>query len=402
MSYDFFLDIAIIILAAKGLGLLMRRIHVPQVVGEIIAGLLLGPNVLGLVDSSEFLTKMAELGVIMLMFVAGLETDLKELRSTGLMALLIAAAGVLVPLGGGFLLYSCMYGFSPAGTDGFFEAVFMGTIITATSVSITVEALREMGRLKGRVGTTILSAAIIDDVLGIILLTFVIGFKNPEVKPVSVLVNTVLFFAAAVVVGFLLYLLFRWLDQKYPHRRRIPIFGFAVCLLFAFCAEKFFGIADITGAYVAGIIFCNIRDSSYIARKVDVSSYMIFSPIFFAGIGIKTQISGVTSQILVFSVLFVLVALVTKILGCGLAAKLCRFSNRDALRIGVGMMTRGEVALIVAQKGMDVGLVPPVFFTAVILLIIVSSIVTPVLLKLLYRGVPPEEPTDAAQPAPLA
>lgn len=385
MNIEFFLDLAIIILAAKSFGLLVRKIHIPQVVGEIVAGLLIGPNVLHLVDQSEFLSQMAELGVIMLMFVAGLETDLKEMKRTGPTALFVAAMGVLVPLAGGFLLYSCLYGFAAVGSDAFFEAVFIGTIITATSVSITVETLREMGKLKGRVGTTILSAAIIDDVLGIILLTFVIGYKSPSVRPASVVLNTGLFILAAAGVGILLYWLFKWLDKKYPHRRRIPIFGFAVCLLFAFAAEHFFGIADITGAYVAGIIFCNIQDSAYIARKVDVSSYMLFSPIFFASIGLKTEIHGVDASMLLFSVLFVIVALGTKIVGCGLAAKVCRFDWKDSLRVGVGMMTRGEVALIVAQKGLAVGLIPPVYFTAVILLIMVSSIVTPVILKLLYR-----------------
>ena len=308
--------------------------------------------------------------------------------------------GVVVPLAGGFLLYSCLYGFSPVGSDAFFEAVFIGTIITATSVSITVETLREMGKLKGKVGTTILSAAIIDDVLGILLLTFVIGFKNPAVRPLTVVLNTGLFFLAAAGAGILLYWLFKWFDKRYPQRRRIPIFGFAVCLLFAFAAEHFFGIADITGAYVAGIIFCNIRDSDYIARKIDVSSYMLFSPIFFASIGLKTEIHGVDASMLVFSILFVLVALGTKIVGCGLAARACRFSWTDSLKVGVGMMTRGEVALIVAQKGLAVGLIPPVYFTAVILLIMVSSIVTPVALKLLYRkedrAAPPSDPVPAS------
>ncbi len=385
MNIDFFLDLAIIIIAAKSLGLLMRKIHVPQVVGEIIAGLLIGPNVLHLVDQSEFLSQMAELGVIMLMFVAGLETDLKEMKRTGPVALFVAALGVALPFAGGFLLYSCLYGFGAVGSDAFFEAVFIGTILTATSVSITVETLREMGKLKGKVGTTILSAAIIDDVLGILLLTFVIGFKSAEVQPLTVVINTGLFFLAALGVGILLYWLFKWLDKRYPHRRRIPIFGLAVCLLFSFAAERFFGIADITGAYVAGIIFCNIRDSDYIARKIDIGSYMLFSPIFFASIGLKTEIQDLDVSMLVFSVLFVLVALATKIIGCGLAAKICRFRWIDSLRVGVGMMTRGEVALIVAQKGLAVGLIPAVYFTSVILLIIVSSVVTPIVLKLLYR-----------------
>ena len=149
-------------------------------------------------------------------------------------------------------------------------------------------------------------------------------------------------------------------------------------------AEHYFGIADITGAYVAGIILCSIKDSEYIAEKMDISSYMLFGPVFFASIGLKTNITGINGEILLFSLAFVLVALLTKIIGCSLMAKACRFNWNDSLKVGVGMMTRGEVALIVAQKGLAVGLMTDVYFTAVIFLIIISSISTPIILKLLY------------------
>lgn len=383
-SYLVFKDLAIIIVAAKLCGIAARKCKAPQVVGEIVAGLLIGPSILGWVNQSDFLMQMAEIGVILLMFSAGLETDLKDLMKTGPIAALIACAGVFVPLVCGALLYMAFYGVAPWGSEAFYKAVFVGTILTATSVSITVESLKEMGKLKGKVGTTILSAAIIDDVIGIIVLTFVIGFKNPESDPAAVLVNTVLFFLFAIVVGFLSYKLFKMVDTKYPHTRRIPIAGLAFCLAMAYLAERYFGIADITGAYVAGIILCSIRDSEYIAEKMDINSYMLFGPVFFASIGLKTNVDSVSMGILVFSVAFVLVGLVSKIIGCGLMARLCKFKRLDALKIGVGMMTRGEVALIVSQKGLSAGLLTPVYFTSVILLIIVSSILTPILLKLLY------------------
>ena len=390
--YNIFKDLAIIIVFAKFFGVLARKCKAPQVVGEIVAGLLIGPCVLGLVQQSDFLTGMAEVGVVLLMFSAGLETDLKELMKTGPIAFLIACCGVFVPLVGGTLLYMGFYGTAPWGSEKFFTAVFIGVIMTATSVSITVQALKELGRLKGRVGTTILSAAIIDDVIGIVVLTFVIGFKNPDSNPGKVVLNTVLFFVVAIVVGFILYKIFRKLDDKYPHTRRIPIMGLALCFAFAYIAETYFGIADITGAYVAGIILCSIRDSSYIDEKMEVSSYMIFGPVFFASIGLKTNIDSLDGKILLFSLGFVLVALITKIIGCGLMARICRFSTADSLKIGVGMMTRGEVALIVAQKGLSVGVLSPVYFTSVILLIIVSSVLTPIVLKLLYsKDKTPEE-----------
>lgn len=391
--YNIFRDLAIIVIVAKAFGVLARKCKAPQVVGEIIAGLIIGPSVLGLVQQSDFLAGMAEVGVVLLMFSAGLETNLKDLLKTGPVALLIACAGVFVPLVGGTLLYMGFYGAAPWGSEQFYTALFIGVIMTATSVSITVQSLKEMGKLKGKVGTTILSAAIIDDVIGIIVLTFVVGFKSPDNHPGKVVLNTVLFFILAIVVGFILYKIFKVIDDRYPHTRRIPIMSLALCFAFAYIAERYFGIADITGAYVAGIVLCSMRDSSYVDEKMEISSYMIFGPIFFASIGLKTSIDNIDGKILLFSLAFVLVAMITKIIGCGLAAKICRFGTKDCLKIGVGMMTRGEVALIVAQKGLSVGMLSPVYFTSVILLIIVSSISTPIILKLLYsRDKVGEEP----------
>lgn len=383
-AYSILKDLAIIVIAAKVFGIAARKLRAPQVVGEILAGLLIGPGILGFVQQTPFLTQMAEIGVILLMFSAGLETDLKELLKTGPIALAIACAGVFVPLVGGTLLYMGFYGVSPVGSENFFKAVFIGVIMTATSVSITVQTLKELGKIKGKVGTTILSAAIIDDIIGIIVLTFVIGFKNPENKPIKVVISTLLFFAFALVVGFISYKVFKWVDERYPRTRRIPIAGMAYCFAMSFIAERYFGIADITGAYVAGIILCSIDDSEYIAEKMDINSYMLFGPVFFASIGLKTDISNMSIDLLWFSIGFVIVALICKIIGCGLVAKLCKFNNGDALKIGVGMMTRGEVALIVSQKGLAVGLLSDVYFTSVILLIIVSSIATPIILKILY------------------
>lgn len=390
-AYNVFKDLAIIIIFAKFFGLLARKLKAPQVVGEIVAGLIIGPSLLGIVEQTEFLLQMAEVGVVLLMFSAGLGTDLKELLKTGPKAFLIACAGVFVPLVCGALLYMGFYGAAPWGSEEFYKAVFIGVILTATSVSITVQSLKEMGKLKGKVGTTILSAAIIDDVIGIIVLTFVIGFKNPDSNPAKVVVNTVLFFVFSIVMGFIIYHIFKIVDSKYPHTRRIPIIGFAICLVFSYVAEAYFGIADITGAYVAGIILCSIQDSNYIAEKMDINSYMMFGPIFFASIGLKTNIDNVTTDILLFAAAFVVVGLLAKIIGCGLVSRLCGFKGHDCLKIGVGMMTRGEVALIVSQKGLSVGLLSPVYFTAVILLIIVSSIMTPIILKILYAKYPGEE-----------
>lgn len=387
---DIFMQLAIIIMCAELGALLAGKLRVPRVAGQIVAGLLIGPSVFGLVAKNDFLDMMAEIGVVLLMFSAGVETNLPALKKTGIKSFLLACAGVAVPLLGGFLLNSCFYGFAGFGSDQFIRNLFIGVILTATSVSITVQSLREMGRLQGEVGTTILNAAIIDDVIGIIVLTLVIGMKDPDTNSMKVILSTAAFFAAAIIGGIIIYKIFKWLDTRYEHHRRIPILGLCLCFAMAYIAEEFFGIADITGAYAAGIILCSLRDSEYIARRTDISSYMVFGPVFFSSIGLKTDISGFNSGILLFTIGFVLVGLITKIIGCGLVARLCHFKWKDSLKIGVGMMTRGEVALIVAQKGMSEGLVESQYFAAVIILIITSSVITPILLKLLYKGDPEE------------
>lgn len=391
---EIFRNLAIIIFAAEFMGLLAKKCKAPQVVGQIIAGLLIGPAIFNIVQPSDFLNQMAEIGVVLLMFSAGLETDLKELIRTGPLALAVACVGVAVPLLGGFVLFSLlMYGgFPEVGSNEFFRALFIGSIMTATSVTISVQTLRELGHLKGKIGTLILSAAIIDDVIGIIVLTFVISLSGGDASGNSsigkVLIQILLFFVVTIGVGILVYKLFKLLNKKYEHRRRIPIFGLAFALLMSFVAEEFFGIADITGAYAAGIILSSIKDSDYVAQKMDISSYMIFGPIFFVNIGLKTSFADMTSELIVFSILFVIVSLITKVIGCGFTAKLAKNSWKDSLKVGVGMMTRGEVALIVASKGLNVGLMDQKYFVAVILLIICSSIVTPIVLKLLYKGEP--------------
>ena len=383
-TYNILRDLAIIFICAKGAGLLARKCKAPMVVGEIIAGLIIGPCLLNWVTPNDFVAQMAEIGVILIMFSAGLETNLQELKKSGFAAFLIACVGVLVPLVGGSLLYMCIYGFSAFGTDEFFKAVFIGCIMTATSVGITVEVLKEMGKLKTRVGQTILSAAIIDDVVGIIVLTFVLGFKNPDSNTLLVTGKILLFLVLSLVLGIVIYKLFKFYDDRHAHTRRIPIIAISLCFIMAFVAEKYFGIADITGAYIAGIILCNVRDAEYIDRRISINGYMFFAPVFFVSIGLKTDFSNVDSSMIVFSIGFVIVAMLSKVIGCGLASKCFRYSWTDCLKIGAGMMTRGEVALIITNKGLGLGIIDSSYFTAVILLIIVSSIVTPVVLKLLF------------------
>ena len=387
-SLRFLLDIALILLTAKVFGIIARKLHAPEVVGEIVAGLLIGPAVLGIVDQSDFINKRAEIGVIMLMFEAGLSTDMKKLKQTGLKATVIACAGVFVPLIMGAVLFMSFYGFGSIGSDQFIKGLFVGTLMAATSVSITVAALKELGKLSGTVGTTIVSAAIIDDVIVIVVLTFVLSAKGSGSSVWVTMLKAVMFFAIAIITGFVVYKGFKWLDARYEHTRRIPIAALVYCIGMSYVAERYFGIADITGAYVAGVVLCNLHDVKYVERKVDVSSYMVFAPIFFAGIGLKVSFESMNPTLIIFSIAFVAVALLSKIIGCGTASKLCKFKWGDSLKVGVGMMTRGEVALITAQKGLAAGLISSDYFTAVILMILVSSIAAPILLKILYKKHP--------------
>lgn len=383
--YEVLRSLAIIIVSAEIFGLLARKLKAPQVCGQIIAGLIIGP-VLGIVSNSDFIGEMAEVGVILLMFSAGLGTDLKQLMKVGIKAFFIALTGVIVPLLGGFLLSSFFHGFGEIGSELFIRNIFIGVIMTATSVSITVQALKDLGKLDSEIGTTIVSAAIIDDVMGIIVLTIVISMKDPDANLGSIVLKNAIFFVIAIVGGFIVYKLFVLLEKKYEHHRRIPILGIAFCFAISYLAEKYFGIADITGAYVAGIILCSLNESGYIERRMDIQNYMIFGPVFFASIGLKTSLDGMNLSLALFAVLFVLVALLCKIIGCGLMAKIERHSLHDSLKVGIGMMTRGEVALVVAQKGLAVGIMDPEYFAPVILLIIVSSIATPILMKMIYAS----------------
>ena len=352
----FLRDLAIILCVAKLFGIAARKFRAPEVVGEILAGVLIGPAVVGilnktipvlaqtplpvLVDESDFISQMAKIGVIMLMFEAGLSTDMKKLKQTGLKATAIACAGVFVPLVSGAVLFMAFYGWGGFGSDQMLKGLFIGTI------------LKELGKLNGLIGTTITSSAIIDDVIGIIVLTFVLSARGTETNIWMIIIKAVLFFAIAIISGFVVYKIFSWLDKRYEHTRRIPIASLVYCLIMAFVAERYFGIADITGAYVAGVVLCNLHDASYVERRIDISAYMVFAPVFFAGIGLKVSFETMDLKLLLFSVCFVLVACLSKILGCGGVARLCRFKGNDALKIGVGMMTRGEVALITASKGL--------------------------------------------------
>lgn len=388
MSYHYLLDLALILASTKVLGIVTRKFQMPQVVGALLAGLILGPAMLDVLTETEFLTQLSELGVIVLMFSAGMGTDIQELKHSGGSGFLVALLGVLVPLvmGTGLAWVAGRTGLVP--DNGFLEDVFVGTILTATSVSITVETLKELGKLDTKVGNTILAAALIDDVLGLIALTLVSSVAGGGESILLVLGKIVLFFLFSGVVGYGANRLFRWMMDLEHQRnlRRYPVLAFVLCLLMAYCAEAFFGVADITGAYIAGLVISCTPKADYIQSKYEPLSYLLLTPVFFACIGINAQVDGMDGAMVVFSIALLVVSVISKLVGCGLGARLCHFTGRESVQVGVGMVCRGEVALIVANRGLSLGVLSPVMMTPVIITVIGGTILTPVLLKLVFRN----------------
>lgn len=385
LSYEFLFDLALILISTKLFGLITKKVKMPQVVGALVAGVILGPAVLNVLSETEFIQKLAELGVIVLMFTAGLETDINQLKKTGKASFIIAVLGVIIPLVGGFFIASIFN----KGNDVnvILQNVFIGIILTATSVSITVETLKEMGKLKTRAGNAILGAAIIDDILGIIALTITTSLADPSINVIIVLAKIVMFFIFAGLAGYLFHWAFIKLDERYQRDlRRFVIFAFVFCLLLSFSAEEFFGVADITGAFIAGLVISDSNRSNYLNSRFETLSYMLLSPIFFASIGIKVQLTAMTKTIFIFAILLLIVAILSKIFGCALGAKLCKYSNRESIQIGTGMISRGEVALIVANKGIAMGLMLPEFLAPVVIVVVVTTIVTPILLKVVFNN----------------
>ncbi len=402
---SFVLQLAIILLSTKMLGMLMRKLGLPQVLGFILAGVLFGPTlweyIIGETSATNVfpisetwqLDTFAKIGVILILFTAGLETDLKELKNTGKEAILVAMGGVLVPLLLGFVV-----GIAFFGTNDLLSSLFMGVILTATSVGITVETLRELGKLKSRTGTVILSAAIIDDVIGIVVLSIVISLKSGGVQG-SNIVNSItggnavfsilwmfVFFVFAIGAGVGISYLFKYFEKHKPNVHRVPILSLVVCFVYSYVAEEIFGVADITGAYIAGVMLStNHKTAEYADQKIGVSSYVMFAPIFFFNIGRQIIFESISLTLLAFTFCFILAGIIGKLLGCGCATLAFKQDRKDWLKVGAGMVARGEVALIVAQKGITSGLLPPEFITVTVLFVFVTSVLAPIMLKLLYK-----------------
>lgn len=385
MSYKFLLDLALILMSTKLFGIITRKFKIPQVVGALLAGLILGPAGLGVLQETEFFTMLSEIGVVVLMFNAGLETDLTEMKKCGVASTIIAVLGVGLPLVCGTILGELF----SVGGESLLENIFIGVVLTATSVSITVETLKEMGKLNTKVSNTILGAALIDDVLGIIVLTVISSLSTGETSGSAsiaiVLLKIVAFFVLSGVVGVVFHKLFAsWFARSLRELRRFVVMAFVFCLLFSYMAEEFFGVADITGAFIAGLILSGTKRSNYLTARFETISYMFLSPIFFASVGLAATLTGMSSSIVWFTVVLTIVAILAKIIGCGLGAKISKFGNKESLQIGIGMVSRGEVALIIANKGLALGLISSLLFTPIIIMVIATTILAPIFLKLAF------------------
>ena len=411
------LALALIVAAAKLSGAAANRIGQPAVFGEILAGLVLGPTVLDTLAWAPFvqvqpaaygstpeliesLRDLAELGVILLMFVAGLETDLAEMRRVGTVAFWAAFGGVLMPLVAGSLT-ATLYGLPLLWTG-----IFIGTILTATSVSISAQTLMELNALRSREGSTILGAAVIDDVLGIILLSVVVAFARADGGTSGaeigwIVIRMALFFAGAIALG-------RWFDPiaawagRFAVSQGLLAVVLVIAFLYAWAAEFVGGIAAITGSYLAGVLFAQTRVKSEIDAGIHPLTYSMLVPVFFISIGLVANGRVLGGQVS-FTVTLVLVAIVTKALGCGLFARLSGFDTTASVRVGVGMISRGEVGLIVAGYGLANGLIGIDVFSAAVITVLATTMVTPPLLRLVfppapYAAAPPVEETIGGPP----
>jgi Kef-type K+ transport system membrane component KefB len=377
--------LAAILIGAKLAGRLSQRIGLPSVFGELVLGLVLGPSLLNLIRPNDPLALLAEVGVILLMFRAGLETDLVQMRQVGLAATIVALGGVLLPFGGGFAL-GRMFGMSDL------PALFVGAVLTATSVSISAEVLRELGHLRGKVGATILGAAVIDDVLGVLVLSLVLGLAGKG-DPLIAVGQMAVFFPAAWFIG----------DRLLPQLRKIEYLAggqdtvlailLGLVMLFAWAAEALGSVADITGAYLLGIVVARYTDEEHVVHHGSSAlAYAFVVPVFFVNIGLEANVTSLGAAPL-FTILMVLLAIAGKVVGCGVGALTMRMSPREALQIGIGMTARGEVALVMIAAGRAAGLVNDTLFTATIVMALVTTLITPPLLRLAFaqRTLPPAE-----------
>ncbi|MGM9814282.1 MAG: cation:proton antiporter [Candidatus Enteromonas sp.] len=426
-AFKILLPLGLILLTAKLFALLFHKIKVPQVIGFLCAGLVVG--LIYLIPGQTILTDytvtngigfFAKIAVILILFSAGVETDLKKIKEVGKASIFIALGGVFAPMLLTFVaahIINMCTGNALAlpGVDPIFTELYYGVVLTATSVSITVATLKELGKLDGKIGSALVSSAIIDDVIGIIVLSLVISLSSSDNADYSgsdipslimnalpheaqsaglnlalIIIFMLFFFGLTIGLGIFIRKFFNWMGEKYPHHIRNTIFSLAFCFLWAYVAE-YFNIADITGAYLMGLILSSTKEHNYIDHRAETTNNYLFAPVFFGNIALGMYQSNFNFAdpafwtFFGFGCLWIVLGLVGKVLGCSGVALCFKFKGKDALKIGVGMMARAEVLIVCAQKGVDAGLISNDIVPFCLILILLSSFLTPILLKALYK-----------------
>lgn len=371
------LQLAIILIASKVAGSISVRLGQPSVLGKLLIGIVVGPSVLGFVNESDTLNEFSQIGVIFLMFIAGLETDIEEFKRTGRASTFVGFAGIVVPLVLGYVAGIIL-------NLTTLESWFLGLLLSATSVSISVQALKEMNLLKTPEGTTILGAAVIDDVVVIIALVFLMSYAGGDVNLTAVILKKVIFFAGAILIG---WKAVPWFLKKFSSLKvteTVISSALIICFAYAYLAE-YTGVAAIIGAYIAGVAISVTDFKHEVFEKVETIGYSIFIPVFFTSIGITADFSGISKNIGLIVGLSI-VAILTKLIGAAIGAKAAGFGWGSSWGIGSAMVSRGEVAMIIAAIGLETKLLTQELFAVIIVVVLVTTIVTPPLMKCFFKS----------------
>lgn len=391
MPMNFVLETLVIIMSVLLAGQVSRRLGQPAVLGQLLVGVVLGPALLGWLHLTPIVKELAEIGVILLMFIAGLETNVDDIRKTWKAAVLVAVLGVAMPFLGG-------WGVAAGWGYGGMTAVFVGVLLVATSVSISAQTLRELGKLHQPPGVTILAAAVLDDVFGIMVLSVVLGMAGGDApavaagghgaEPLGILLLKIAgFFVVAGLAGWKgLPPLVRWIS-RFQAGTAVLATGISVALFYAYAAELA-GLAGIIGAYLAGLMLSLTEFRDKLMHEVEHTAFAVFVPFFFVSVGLTASFGGLSASFWVFVLVLTVVAVLTKLVGGGLGARLGGFPLRPALGVGAGMVARGEVGLIVAAIGLERGLVTGDLYTAMVIISLATTLVTPPLLKVIFQPEP--------------
>lgn len=376
MNVKYLLDIGLIILFVRLFNIITEKIRFPKVVGSLLAGVVLGPAILNFVKPTEEIELLSNISIIFIMFLAGMQTKLKKFISGTKKFAIIAFLGIFFPLGCG-ILASKLYSQDPSIN------LFFGLVLTISSVSITIESLMELKKLKTGIGTAILGAGVIDDLIGITLLTLIQNKDNLSFNMFfKLFVDFALFTALAIAVGFIMYFIFKLISKK--EHDYIPNYALAYALILAFAAE-YFNISGVIGAYIAGIVMGTTNNSSYTKNHIEDLVYLFFNPIFFASIGLKLVTLSFSNVVWMFIIIYTIISIIDKLIGCGIGANLCGYTKKESFQIGIGMAARGEVSLIIANTCLDMGIINSEIFSITIITIILATLISPLILSMTFE-----------------